>query len=171
MPPSPEQIQWLTQTVQAAKDAEHIFPEMAGAEAALESNYGASQLAREANNLFGMKQHTHPLHGTLVLPTKEFLNSQWVVTSANWVKYDTLAECFEDRMETLERLKSTYPHYAMALAATDPVTYIFEVSRTWSTDPLRSAKCLSIYNAYHAAMAALPADNADAVNEAANGAN
>lgn len=153
------QLAWLSGVIAEAKSAEHIFPEMAGCEAALESAWGTSALARQDNNLFGMKQHAHPIYGTAILPTKEDLNGQWVATSASWVKYDTIAECFEDRMETLERLKDKYPHYAAALAAPDPLTYITEVSKTWSTDPERAYKVTSIFNQYTAAVT--PQTNSD----------
>jgi flagellum-specific peptidoglycan hydrolase FlgJ len=142
------QIQWLFDTAYAAMQAQHIWPEMAACEAALESGYGSSALAREANNLFGMKQHQHPVQGTLSLPTKEFLDGEWTIVNAEWVKYDTVADCFEDRMDTLERLQGVYPHYAAALAAKDVFQYITEVSATWSTDPQRASKVTAIYNEF-----------------------
>jgi len=132
----------------AAKAAEHVWPDMASSEAALESGYGASALARESNNLFGLKQRSHPIYGSVMMPTREFLNGLWTEVNVEFVKYDTLAECFEDRMETLTRLRNVYPHYDAALKAADPVTYIFQVSASWSTDPLRSQKCLDIYMTY-----------------------
>src|SRR6266404_5395695 len=98
------QRDWLKQTAKSAEIAEHIFPQMAACEAALESGFGSSALAREANNLFGMKQHMHPVYGTLSLPTKEFLSGEWQTVEAQWVKYDSIDECFEDRMATLTRL-------------------------------------------------------------------
>lgn len=149
---NPGQVSWLTDVISSAKAADHIFPEMAACEAALESGFGSSALARQDNNLFGMKQHEHPIYGTVILPTKEFLNGMWKEVDAAWIKYDTMAECFEDRMETLERLKDKYPHYAAALAASDPLTYITEVSKTWSTDPERAYKVLSIFKQYKSAV-------------------
>jgi flagellum-specific peptidoglycan hydrolase FlgJ len=143
-----QQITWLLDAARAAMDAQHPWPEMAACEAALESGYGSSALAREGLNLFGMKQHVHPIHGTLNLPTKEFLDGTWVVVDAPFVKYDTIAQCFADRFTTLVRLASHYPHYAAALAAKDVLTYINEVSATWSTDPERGAKVTSIYNEF-----------------------
>jgi flagellum-specific peptidoglycan hydrolase FlgJ len=143
-------LTWLTLTAQAAKAAGHIFPEAAACEAALESNYGQSMLAKQANNLFGMKQHTHPVFGTLSLPTRECINDQWVVTNADWVKYPDQMACYSDRMSTLLRLRDAYPHYNAALEASDARTYIIEVSQTWSTDPQRGAKVLAIYNDFMA---------------------
>lgn len=128
-----------------AEKANHPFPQMAACEAALESNWGNSGLARDAKNLFGMKQHAHPVFGTLTLPTREFLTGEWVTVSANWVKYPDWASCFADRLATMQRLSNAFPHYKAALNAPDAETYISEVSKTWSTDPKRGEKVLSIY--------------------------
>jgi|SRR5581483_2737110 len=140
------QKQFLQAACAAAREAGHIFPEMAACEAALESNYGRSLLAQKDNNLFGMKQHKHPIYGTHSLPTREFLKGQWVVVTADWVSYPNWQTCFEDRMATLKRLADTYLHYANALRAASAVTYINEVSLTWSTDPARATKVLAIYD-------------------------
>lgn len=140
-----DELVFLSKAQVAATQAGHVFPHMAAAEAALESGYGKSGLAALDNNLFGMKQHSHPEYGTVNLPTKEFESGQWVTVEAAWVKYPDWASCFLDRMATLTRLAPVYPHYAAALAATDPITYLSEVSATWSTDPERAAKVLAIY--------------------------
>jgi len=87
-------------------------PNMAACEAAEESNYGQSALARMTNNLFGMKQHQHPVYGTISLPTREFLGGSWKVVSANFVEYPDIKTCFQDRMATLKHLSGSYPHYA-----------------------------------------------------------
>lgn len=143
------QRQFLDDAATQAVKANHPFPQMAACEAALESSWGHSELAREGNNLFGMRQHAHPIYGTMTLPTNEFLDGKWVgVPGAAWVKYPDRRACFADRFATLERLSNAYPHYAAALKATDARSYITEVSRTWSTDPDRAKKVLSIYDEY-----------------------
>ena len=102
-----------------AATSDHCWPKMAAAEAALESGFGTSQLARFDNNIFGMKQHKHPIFGTVNLPTKEFLHGEWEVVQASWIIYPDLPSCFNDRMKTLDLLKNVYPNYAHALMATD----------------------------------------------------
>jgi flagellum-specific peptidoglycan hydrolase FlgJ len=149
------QKQFLDRATAEAVKANHPFPQMTACEAALESNWGNSQLAREGNNLFGMKQHVHQVYGTMTLPTRECLDEKWVVCSANWVKYPDWRACFADRLATLERLSNVYPHYRAALDAKDARTYITEVSSTWSTDPLRGLKVLGIYKEY-LPLAAIP---------------
>lgn len=142
------QLNFLAAAASAATVASHPFPEMAACEAALESNYGNSALVREANNLFGMKQHAHPIYGTMNLPTHEFENGEWIQTVSQWVVYPDWASCFADRLATLQRLSNAFPHYKAALDAPDATTYITEVSKTWSTDPGRAEKVLSIYQEY-----------------------
>jgi flagellum-specific peptidoglycan hydrolase FlgJ len=139
---------WILDIARQAAIAGHIFSEMAAAEAALESNFGQSKLAEEACNLFGLKQHQHPVYGTLALPTREFLTNQWQVVEADFVKYPTYADCFADRMATLIRLKDAYIHYKLALTASDPDIYIEEVSKSWSTDPNRADNVRAIYDEY-----------------------
>ncbi|MGB7199797.1 MAG: glucosaminidase domain-containing protein, partial [Acidobacteriaceae bacterium] len=71
---------FLSRAYRAAQAAHHIFPAFAACEAALESGWGRSQLAMEANNLFGQKQSHPPLAGTetIAMPTREFLHGHWL---------------------------------------------------------------------------------------------
>ena len=151
------QRQFLDRAAAGATLARHPFPRMAACEAALESTFGHSQLAREDNNLFGMKQHAHPLFDTINLPTHEFEKGEWVLVEAGFVKYPSWSDCFADRLATLERLSNLYdptamrflyPHYRAALAASDEATFVTQVSLTWSTDPKRAQKVLDVYRQY-----------------------
>jgi flagellum-specific peptidoglycan hydrolase FlgJ len=141
------------------------FPEMEACEAALESGWGKSKIAIDANNLFGTKQHVHPIYQTMSLPTREYLGGNWTVVAAKWIEYPSWAACFADRVATLQRLSGAYPHYAAALDAPDAATYIIEVSKTWSTDPQRAAHVQALYDEYMAAVA--PANPAAPVAPAA----
>jgi hypothetical protein len=78
-----------------------------------------------------------------------------VTVESAWVVFPDLPTCFADRMATLKRLAPHYSHYAAALAAKTPEDYISQVSLSWSTDPQRAAKVLSIYHA-HAALLTPP---------------
>jgi len=138
------QDEFLVKALAAAREANHVFPDYAAAEAALESAWGKSKLAVEANNLFGMKQHQHPLYETLGLPTKEFLHDEWLTVTAQWVKYPDWQSCFEDRMNTLRRMTV----YSDALSAPDGPSFIKLVSAHWSTDPNRAEKVLETYRAH-----------------------
>lgn len=144
-----EQDKFLVAACEAASKAGHPWPDYAACEAALESRYGQSLLARDGNNLFGTKQSaTAPRYGTLDLPTKEYVEGEWETVMAHWVKYPSWAESFTDRMDVLRRLQARYPHYANALKATSGEAFVREVSATWSTDPNRADKVLEIYAAH-----------------------
>jgi flagellum-specific peptidoglycan hydrolase FlgJ len=138
---------FLVRAAAAAHAAGHLFPDYAACEAALESGWGRSHLATEANNLFGQKQAHPALSGTgsLTLPTREFLHGAWVAVQAVWVRFPDWASCFRERMELLRSLAGEYPNYRRALAAATGEDFVVEVSRTWSTDPARAAKVLDIY--------------------------
>ena len=143
--------EFIPKALVAAYQGMHMFPEYAVCEAALESAWGGSRLAIEANNLFGQKQSHHP--GAIVYPTLDMRTEEWdagqmVTTLAQWPVFPDWPTSFMERMQLLTRLADAYPHYAAALAATDGETFVREVSQTWSTDPLRADKVLEIYNAH-----------------------
>jgi flagellum-specific peptidoglycan hydrolase FlgJ len=138
---NPEHRKFLLAARDAAAKSGHIFPEIAACEAALESAYGTSQLAREGNNLFGMKAHRHMVYGILNLPTREFENGEWIQTTAAWVEYPDWASCFADRMSTLNRLAPYLHHYRDALEAKDARAFVISVSESWSTDPGWECSC------------------------------
>ena len=152
------QDSFLRQASAAARAAGHIFPDYAACEAALESAWGQSRLAREANNLFGQKQSAAPLPGagTLALPTQEFLRGRWVTVSANWVRFASQEACFRARMALLQRLEHSYPAYGRALAAATGEQFVEEVSRAWSTDPERARKVLAIHRQHSVSFLPLP---------------
>lgn len=145
---SATQLAALKECYEAAKASGHIFPGAAAAEGAVESAWFTSRLFKEDMNVFGTKQHEHPIYGTANLPTKEYLHHTWVVVNAEWVKYPTVADSFQDRMNTLVALSPHYPHYANALKAITPEQFVNEVSITWSTGPARAAQVLSVYHAH-----------------------
>lgn len=146
-----QQRQFILKASRGAEQAWHIFPLMAACEAAIETGYGTSRLSIEGFNLFGSKSPVKPIYPSISFPTKEFLHGQWVTIQAEFVKYPSFTESFEDRMLTLHRLASAYPHYAYALVAKDPFTYVTAVSQSWSTDPNRAKTAISIYHTYQAA--------------------
>lgn len=136
--------EFLGAAFEAAKAAKHPFPEYAACEAALESAWGTSKLATEAQNLFGRKQsHEHPVYETLDMPTKEFMHGHWLTTTAHWVKYPSWSACFDDRVAVLRRLPSLY---GPALEATNGRDFIKLVSAHWATDPDRADKVLATYD-------------------------
>ena len=148
--------EFLPRAVAAARAAQHIFPEYAACEAALESAWGGSELAVRAHNLFGQKQSHPPQGGSLALPTREFLHGAWVTVAAEWMLFEDWTACFAQRMALLRRLSVEWPHYRAALDAQSGKAFVIAVSKSWSTDPERAQKVLEIY-ARHFAVLAVPA--------------
>lgn len=139
------QTQFLQTVIKQATISGHIWPVMAACEAALETRFGKSQLAIQGNNLFGMKQHKIPIFETISIPTREYIDGKYTQVSADWIKYPTIGDCIVDRMNTLKRLPM---YYGPALSATNPIDYVTEVSKAWSSDPKRASSVISIYEQY-----------------------
>ena len=148
-----DQKKFIESATLAAKDAGHLFPEYAAAEAALESKFGTSQLCAKHNNLFGMKQHRKPVYETVTIPTREWNGTEFVTVVAKWIKYPSWKESFTDRMDTLKRLSDLYPlTYGAALDASNGEEFIQKVSKTWSTDPKRADKVLKVLSTFKASV-------------------
>lgn len=149
---TPFTTSFLQRAYAAAKVSGHIFPAYAASEAALESNWNRSELSIKANNLFGAKTPvTRPipqLCGVITMPTREFLQGAWVTVQASFLSYPGWTSSFTDRMHTLQLLAPEYPHYAEALAAKTGEEFVEEVSKSWSTDPLRAKKVIEIYQVH-----------------------
>lgn len=145
---TPQQLENLKSLYLAAQTSEHIWPAMAACEACLETGWLSSDLGNDYNNLFGQKQSLDPIYLTVRMPTQEDIGGKVVDLWASFVWFPTKAVAFTERMNLLVRLQDEYPDYKCALHAADQETYITEVSKTWSTDPLRAQKVLEIYNAH-----------------------
>jgi flagellum-specific peptidoglycan hydrolase FlgJ len=133
--------------ISAASAAARAFAENGGspagvavAQAALESNWGGSQLSRDAHNYFGIKAH-----GSLPwieLPTHEAKNGALVRVAARFARYASMEACFADR----ERILTHVAAYAEARACiADPEAFICALARHWATDPHYAEKLLHIY--------------------------
>lgn len=148
---------FLSKAVPLAFAAGSRFPGYQCCEAAEESAWGESELARLANNLFGQKQgHTTAGQAVIVLPTREYVVGRMVPTSARFVKFESWQASFAGRMELLEALAEErlpsgacrFPGYAFALDSFTGEDFITNVSKDWSTDPNRAQTVLDIYEAH-----------------------
>jgi hypothetical protein len=126
----------------AATQAGHIWPEYAACESAIESaeppkpgdepnaNFGKSELFLKANNIFGQKAPAKVLPGmkTIAIETDEYIHGQTHTMNANWLMFDSIADCFAARMALLKRLPSIY---GQALAAKNGEEFVQQVSAVW----------------------------------------
>jgi len=135
-----EFIATATAAAQAASAVSGFPPGVTVAQAALESAWGQSQLARLAHNYFGIKAH-----GDLPwieLPTTEVQGGAAVKMRAYFARYESIEACFADRDRLLARLAV----YAEARAAArDPEAFLRALARHWATDPDYAQKLLTLY--------------------------
>ncbi|MGA3128347.1 MAG: glucosaminidase domain-containing protein [Candidatus Korobacteraceae bacterium] len=109
------------------------------AQAALESNWGQSQLSQQANNYFGIKAHGN--HDCVLMPTDECENGASVEIHAEFARYLSMLECFRCRDGILLRGAV----YAGAREQRgDEGGFITELAKHWATDPRYAEKLLAV---------------------------
>lgn len=143
------------QFIQSIADAAVVSYERTGvpasvtiAQAILESYWGSSRLAREANNYFGIKAQTKPgPAGVVRFDVWEVLGGQNVVRSEAFRSYNTVAESFMDHGSFfLENGR-----YSAAMAArNDAKQFAREISRAgYATDPAYAPKLIALMDRYN----------------------
>lgn len=90
----------------------HLYASVAMAQAVVESAYGASTLAQEAHNLFGIKADSTWHGATYTKNTQEVINGRVVTISAAFRKYDSFKDSIADYAKKLE----SRPQYANAFS-------------------------------------------------------
>jgi flagellum-specific peptidoglycan hydrolase FlgJ len=118
------------------------------AQAILESYWGSSRLARDANNYFGIKAQTRGgSAGSLTLDVWEVIGGRNVVQTQAFRAYNTVAESFVDHgLFFLENAR-----YANALAVKDdPRQFAVAINRDgYATDPSYAGKLIGLMDRYN----------------------
>jgi flagellum-specific peptidoglycan hydrolase FlgJ len=150
MPASQIQLARLTAVVpaaQAAQAATKVPSSVTLAQWAVESTWGVSPLATEANNYFGIKaEHLNDPNTYEEFATHEYVNGVYTPEMAAFEKYPDAAASFADHA----RLLSTAPRYAPAMAvASDPQKFAAELQTCgYSTSPTYGATLWQIITQY-----------------------
>ncbi|HLQ40348.1 MAG TPA: glycoside hydrolase family 73 protein [Tetragenococcus sp.] len=76
------------------QDGYGILPSIILGQAILESNWGQSQLAKDYNNLFGVKAYGK--QKKVKLNTKEYYNEQWITIKGEFRVYDSWEDSMDD---------------------------------------------------------------------------
>jgi flagellum-specific peptidoglycan hydrolase FlgJ len=116
------------------------------AQAALESNWGRSRLARVARNLFGIKGVSRHAEA-VTLPTCEYNgDGRARVVAARFAAYASVEECLGD----YARLLAFAPRYAAARAvADDPFAFAQQLAACgYATDPAYGKKICALMRRY-----------------------
>lgn len=103
------------------------------AQAILESGWGKSQLAKAANNFFGIKDSKRFNEGYCEFKTKEFRGGKEEVETAGFEAFKSETSCFDAHARLLAELE----RYAPAMAdADDPLVFAARLQECgYSTDP------------------------------------
>ena len=111
------------------------------AQAALESGWGESQLAREAKNLFGVKADKAWTGEVWLRNTREYLRGAWVMVPARWRKYADWQGCMDDHAAFLRGNK----RYATCFAHADGEAFARAVAAAgYATDPDYADKLVAV---------------------------
>lgn len=154
----------LEQAHEAREAGAPIRPAAAAAHAANESAWGASRLAVDARNLFGIKatgQHTPHWDGSYVtMQTWEVLGGQNVMIDAKFRRYESWAASFADYGDVIRRV------YPRAASAPSDVAFLAGIflgpGLRWATDPAAFSKVCTIL-AQHASILT-PPDSEDGIH-------
>lgn len=152
---------FLHRALTAAAGDPRFNPVIAAAQAALESNYGRSQLAVQANNLKGVKAGSSWPGPVLELPTREWREADgtWYTTVARWRKYPNWQAAFRDYGGLIERV---YPHaQEVAGDARAFLEALTSGALKYATDPDYTSKVWSIVKQYDLLNFRQPAEPSD----------
>jgi flagellum-specific peptidoglycan hydrolase FlgJ len=117
-----------------------LLPGISIAQAALESNFGESQLSRAASNYFGLKAHGK--HPVMEFRTTEFDGPREKIVAAKFAAYSSMDECFECRDS---QITNGAAYAAAREVKADPEKFTREIAKHWATDPKYAEKVLKIY--------------------------
>jgi len=127
-----EFIMRLTPGAVASAKATGVPASISIAQAALESAWGESGLAKMGNNLFGIKADSLWRGPTLTMNTKEFIKGQWVVVPALWRKYPSWQASIDDHPAFLKR----NPRYKACFTCTSAPAFAKALAQAgYATDP------------------------------------
>ncbi|MBP2102768.1 glucosaminidase domain-containing protein [Enterococcus alcedinis] len=141
------QARFIGQSIDTARsiaDKNQLYPSVMLAQAILESNYGTSELARKANNFFGMKFKENEDEGKYekyFVETKEYdaTTGETVTILAAFRKYPTLLKSFEDNALKLRQGVSWDHNYYSGTWRENAKTYkeaTKALTGKYATDPL-----------------------------------
>ena len=121
-----------------------IAPGIVAAVATLESRAGASELAKRANNLFGIKAGGTWKGKTIEMQTREFYGGKFVTVKS---KFRAYANRFDSVRDYLSLMNTT--RYKAAQLAKDPAEQIKIIARSgYATDPGYIDKVLAVFKQF-----------------------
>lgn len=129
---------------------ERIPASLTGAQAALESGWGTSSLAKAPyNNQFGLKASSDWTGRVVNMPTKEYLNGAWVAVNADFRAYDDINDSVADHAKFFTSTEWRKTNYAAVIGETDYKKACYAVKAAgYATDPDYASKLINIIEKY-----------------------
>lgn len=125
-----------------------ILPSVSIAQAILESNWGRSKLAKEANNLFGIKGDYNG--ESLTVTTKEWDGSKMIDVDAGFRKYPSWNESIEDHGTFFTSTDWRKNNYKNVIGETNYKDMAKALSDSgYATDPAYATKLINIVEEYN----------------------
>lgn len=125
-----------------------ILPSISIAQAILESNWGRSELAEKANNLFGIKGDHNGESYTVA--TKEFVDGKFITVEAAFRKYPSWNESIEDHGQFFTSTNWRKDNYKKVVGETNYRTAALELSKSgYATDPNYAKKLTDLIEAHN----------------------
>ncbi len=141
-----EFIQAILPQAKKVKASHGIRPSILIAQAALESDWGNSQLSKESNNYFGIKG---PNSGREYV-TREFTSDEWTEILASFKQYDSIGESVKDYADLLLYGVSWDPNYYLKVIEAsnyqDAAYFLQEAG--YATDPNYADKLIQLIEQY-----------------------
>ncbi|MDK2780390.1 MAG: hypothetical protein PWP61_687 [Trichococcus sp.] len=128
----------------------HILPSITIAQAALESAWGTSKLALEANNLYGIKASPDWLGEVYAINTAEYGDEGWHTVTANFRKYASWLDSTNDHGAFFTSTEWRKENYKNVVGETDYKKASQALRAAgYATDPGYPAKLISIIENYN----------------------
>lgn len=104
---------------QKGRENHRVLASVSIAQAILESGWGKSTLATQGNNLFGIKTSDEWQGETITLPTKEWVNGEYITVDADFRKYPSWTESMADHARFFSSTEWRKNNYRNFLGETD----------------------------------------------------
>lgn len=130
--------------IAAKYDSYGLYPSVMLAQAALESQFGESQLSFDYNNYFGIKAHGH--HRSVRLSTTEYYSDEPTTITDSFCVYNSPNDCFQDYAELLTENEN----YSEVIGAASPAMAARALQAGgYATDPAYASKLVQLINEYN----------------------
>ena len=135
----------------AVANSNDMYASVMIAQALLESSYGSSGLASAQNyNLFGVKGSYNGQ--SVYMPTKEYLDGQWVTVTAAFRSYNSYAESFQDHANVIRSTAFGDTYHYSGVWKSNTSSYrdaTAALAGSYATDPGYAEKLNWLIEAYN----------------------